>query len=86
MPQPIDQRRFRANDDKANALDPAKGDDGFMIGHIQRYAGGVRGNAGVAGRCIECIAKRRLRQLPCQRMFTPATADQKDVHARPNAL
>jgi hypothetical protein len=27
-----------------------------------------------------------LRQLPCQRMFTPATADQKDVHARPNAL
>jgi hypothetical protein len=27
-----------------------------------------------------------LRQLPCQRMFTPAASDQKDVHARRNAL
>jgi hypothetical protein len=27
-----------------------------------------------------------LRELPCQRMFTPAAPDQKDVHARRNAL
>jgi hypothetical protein len=26
-----------------------------------------------------------LRELPCQRMFTPAAADQKDIHGRRHA-
>ena len=39
-------------------------------------------DAGVAGGGVKCIAQRRLRQLPRQRMFASAAADQQDVHGR----
>ncbi len=64
----------------------AKDDYGGMVSRIDIYQRRMFGNPGVARRGVECIARidkaRRLRELPRQRMFAPAAADQKDVHGR----
>ena len=63
-----------------------KRDHGGMIGRIERRQFGVFGDAGIARGGGEPGQKRRLGELPRQRVFAPARADEKDVHfgfARP---
>jgi len=56
-----------------------------VVGRIEGDTFGVIGDAGIAGGSEELAAifqQSRLRQLPRQRMFAPARAQEQDVHAR----
>ncbi len=53
--QAVDQRRFRANHDQAHAMLLHECHDGGVIGRVQRDAGRMRGDTGVAGRGVERI-------------------------------
>jgi hypothetical protein len=54
-----------------------------VIADVEINARRLFRDAGVAGCRVKCIAIRRLCELPRQRMFAPAAADQKDVHVCP---
>ena len=76
----VDQRRLGPDHHQTDAVRLAESDRGGVIGDVERHQFGVLGDAGVARRGEEPIAKRRLRELPGQRMFAPARAQQQDVH------
>src|SRR5690606_22258034 len=71
---------LRPDDDEADLLLLREGDDGFMVGDIERDAFGVLRDAGIAGRGVKPAQQRRGRNLPRQRMLAPARADQEYVH------
>jgi hypothetical protein len=78
--QTIDQGPFGSNDDQTDIILVAKRDDCAVIADIEVDACRFLRNPGVARRSVECIAKRRLRELPRQRMFASATTDEQDIH------
>ena len=53
-----------------------------MIRHVQRDDIGAFGDAGIAGGRVELRQPWRLGQFPRKRVFTPARADEKDIHAK----
>ena len=75
-----DQRRLRPDHDEVDGVGLAEGDHGGMVGDIQRDALGLPGDPGIARRAPQLVHQRRGRDLPGQRMFAPAGADQKNVH------
>jgi hypothetical protein len=78
--QPIDQRRFGADDDKADSAGLTEGDHRTVIGHIERHAFRLLGDAGISGGGVEVREDRGLRQLPRQRMFAASRTQKQDIH------
>ena len=78
----IHQWRFRADDDKLDALLGTKSDHSSMIAHVERHDLRVRRNARIAGRGEQRIEARRLRELPRERMFATTRTDQQDIQWR----
>ena len=52
-----------------------------MIGRVEGDEFGHLGNAGIARRDVKPAESRRLRELPCQRVFAPARSDEQYLHA-----
>ena len=84
--QPIHQRRLWPHNHQADVICLTEGNHRRMVGGVQADRFGIFGNAGVARRGIEpilCVRQQPgLRQLPCQRIFASAAAEQKDIHDR----
>jgi hypothetical protein len=76
-----DQRRFRPDDDEIDCFVTTEGDDGVMIGNVERNDGGFLGDAGIARRGVERGQHRRGGDLPGKRMLAPARPDEKHIHA-----
>ena len=55
-------------------------DDGAMIGGVDRGQLRALGDAWISGRGIQSIEARRLRELPCQRMFASTRTDEQQIH------
>ena len=74
------QRRLRPDDDEIDIVLAAKPDHARMVGEVERDAFGLARDAGIARRANEPVAERACRQLPGQRMFAPAGAEEQNVH------
>jgi hypothetical protein len=77
-----DQRRFGADDHQRDVFRSAERHHRSVVGRVERDAVRMARYSRIAGRGIEPREDRRLRQLPRQRMFAPARADQQDIHGR----
>jgi hypothetical protein len=82
-----DQRSLRSDDGEADVFGPRQRDQACDAGcwHRDVPAAGFRSGARVAGRDQHLVHSRRLRELPCERVFAPAAADDEDLQAGLNA-
>ena len=76
------QRRFRPHHHEPDACFPAERRHARVIAHVYGRRLRNRENARVARRAIKRLKLRALPQLPSQRMFAAAAANEKYVHAR----
>jgi hypothetical protein len=84
--QPIDQRRLRADDNQPDPVRLAESDHRGVVRRIERDQLGVLACSWISRRDIEPVVglgeQAGLRQLPGQRMFAAARAQQQDIHGR----
>ena len=73
--KPVDQRRFGPDDDEFDRVAQAEIDHAAVILRVQRREFGIGRGARIAGRGVELFEPRRLRQPPCQRMFTATRSE-----------
>ena len=77
-----DQRRLRARPRRSRSLFALqKRDHRRMVGDVERDAFGLPRDAGVARRADKPVDQRACGQLPGQRVFAPAGAEEENVHA-----
>ena len=75
------KRRLRADDDEIDAVLLGKSDDCRIVRRRDlRYAFGDCCHARIAWNRIEFFRLRTILELPCERMFTPAAADDQNSH------
>ena len=75
-----DQRRLGAHHHEADVLVLAEPRDRLVVRHVERETFGDLRDAGIAGRAIERAEEGGHAELPGERMFASATADQKHIH------
>ena len=76
------QRRLGADHDEVDGVLGAEGEDLLAVEDVERHAGRLLGDAGVAGRAPEPVAFRVLREGPGQRVLAAAAAEDEDVHGQ----
>ena len=82
----LDQRNFRADDHEADPILGAEGFHRLLVAHVEGDELRMIRYPRIARRGEQRVAfasqQPGLRQLPCQRMFAPARAQQQDIHGR----
>src|SRR5215471_17331693 len=78
--QSVDQRHFRADDGQVRLQALRQSDQAGHICWIGGHAFGLLGNSGVAGSAPNLPDARAFAELPDQRVFAPATADDQNLH------
>ena len=80
--QAVDQGLLGPDDDEADPLLLAPGDDGAVVGDVEARDGGHRGlqcDSGVGRRAEQRATAGRVAQLPRQGMLSPSGAHDEDV-------
>ncbi len=80
------QRRFGPDHGVGDFFAHAERGQLFGVGHLQVLQPGVERGAAVAGRDIDLLYPRRLRQLPGDGVFTSAGADDEEFHGECGGL
>ena len=78
---PGDERALGADDDEADRIVLAECGNGGVIGDVERDICPALSRPRVPRGDEQAVAERTCRETPGKRMFPPARADQKDVHA-----
>ncbi len=78
----LGQRRLGADHDEVDVVLAGEGQHLVAVEDVERHAGRLLGDAGVAGRAPEPVALGVLREGPGQRMLAAAAAEDEDVHGR----